>query len=191
MSARTRTIATCHTAAVNDLRAWPDEIDTFRRAWWHCRKWGLRMNAGLSPMDAGQAYAARANAMAHYYEPCCNADLSLSKRLRSDTFAAIEASAAEFRSNKGKRQSNAAIRALILERDGGDCWLCGDELGDDATIEHKQSKSRGGTWAFANLALAHAACNRLMGNAGSNVKLAARHLASLTPERRAELEKPL
>lgn len=50
-------------------------------------------------------------------------------------------------------------RAKLLERDGGDCWFCGDPMGDDCTIEHLVAKASGGRDSLANYALAHKRCN--------------------------------
>lgn len=64
---------------------------------------------------------------------------------------------------------NPVVTAL-LARDGSDCWLCGDPLGDDITKEHRVPRSRGGSDDLSNLVLAHAACNRLLGNAPAHLK---------------------
>ncbi|MGE5510294.1 MAG: HNH endonuclease [Bacteroidota bacterium] len=53
--------------------------------------------------------------------------------------------------------------AALLERDGSDCCLCGEPLGEDVTIEHWLAQSHGGPDALANLGLAHAICNTIAG----------------------------
>ena len=98
----------------------------------------------------------------------------LTKQEVADEVAAIAASAAHYKAMRGKRRSTDEIRSALRERDGEGCWLCREELGDDCTVEHKQPLSRDGTWAFANLALAHSSCNRLLGNAPAHIKQAAR-----------------
>lgn len=50
-------------------------------------------------------------------------------------------------------------RAELLARDGGDCWFCGQPMGDDCTVEHLIPKSKGGRDTLANYALAHRKCN--------------------------------
>lgn len=50
-------------------------------------------------------------------------------------------------------------RAKLLERDGDECWFCGEPMFDDCTIEHLVPKSGGGSNGLANFALAHRACN--------------------------------
>ena len=98
----------------------------------------------------------------------------LTKDELADELAAIAASGAHYKALHGKRRSTSEIRSALRTRDGEGCWLCREELGDDCTIEHKQPLSRGGTWAFGNLALAHNSCNRALGNAPAHIKLAAR-----------------
>lgn len=65
-------------------------------------------------------------------------------------------------------------RQRLIDRDGSDCWFCGRPLGDDITFEHLVSKSDGGFNKLANLALAHAACNKRAGNLPLVKKIALR-----------------
>jgi 5-methylcytosine-specific restriction endonuclease McrA len=52
------------------------------------------------------------------------------------------------------------------------CWVCGAHVApEDATLEHIQPRSEGGTGHQDNLAISHAACN------------AGRHLAPAEPAR--------
>ena len=62
---------------------------------------------------------------------------------------------------KSKRPASKAeiTRKKLLERDGPDCWFCGEVMGDDCTIEHLVPKSKGGRNTLANYALAHQSCN--------------------------------
>jgi len=55
-------------------------------------------------------------------------------------------------------------RNRLLMRDGDGCWFCGLAMGDDITIEHLVSKSKGGSDQLANFALAHKRCNALAGD---------------------------
>jgi HNH endonuclease len=54
------------------------------------------------------------------------------------------------------------LRKLILLRDEGRCWLCGESGAD--TVDHIVPRSLGGTNALTNLAAAHALCNKRRGN---------------------------
>ena len=128
-------------------------------------------------MDGLQAQRARDMAFSYYFEPYPHASLEVSKRLYRDTMDAINV--AVIRKAK-KPRASSKIRAALLERDGENCWLCHDPLGDDLTIEHKIALANGGTWAFHNLALAHHDCNRLMGRAGAAVKETARDVLRAT-----------
>lgn len=76
------------------------------------------------------------------------------------------------------RMSKAETRRVkqqLVERDGPDCWLCGEATTPfDRTVEHLVALSRGGTNDLENLALAHTGCNRCMGNLALADKLAMR-----------------
>lgn len=63
-----------------------------------------------------------------------------------------------------KATAQAKRRQRLIDRDGSDCWFCGRPLGEDITFEHLVPKSDGGFNKLANLALAHAACNKRAGN---------------------------
>lgn len=57
-----------------------------------------------------------------------------------------------------KRNSNKKARF------GSNCFFCTKDLGADVTIEHLVPRSKGGKNHPANLRLAHAHCNNLVGN---------------------------
>jgi hypothetical protein len=57
-------------------------------------------------------------------------------------------------------RASRSIRERLLKRDGGDCWFCGEQMGDDCTIEHLIPRAAGGTNSLVNLALAHRLCNQ-------------------------------
>lgn len=79
---------------------------------------------------------------------------------QSSAFASQFDGPAPRRMPPAKTASKSKIaRDKLLERDGPDCWFCGDHMGDDCTIEHLVPKSKGGTTSLTNLALAHAKCN--------------------------------
>lgn len=63
--------------------------------------------------------------------------------------------------SKRSKKSSTTVAAL-LARDGDDCFLCGQSLGDDITEEHLVPLTSGGTNHIANKALAHGHCNARM-----------------------------
>jgi 5-methylcytosine-specific restriction endonuclease McrA len=60
--------------------------------------------------------------------------------------------------------------ARILERDGDLCCYCQQPLGEDMTLEHRVASSNGGSEDLDNLKLAHALCNREVGNLPPDMK---------------------
>ena len=68
------------------------------------------------------------------------------------------------KANSKPANKSKDVRKHLLERDGPDCWFCGEVMGDDCTIEHLVPKSRGGRNSQANYALAHASCNQKAAN---------------------------
>lgn len=56
------------------------------------------------------------------------------------------------------------IVARLVERDGTDCFYCGEPLGEDITHEHLFSRSHGGNGHVCNGALAHEDCNKRAAN---------------------------
>jgi 5-methylcytosine-specific restriction endonuclease McrA len=72
-------------------------------------------------------------------------------------------------------------RDLLRERDGDECWYCGqpcleDETNPDMkpTVEHLLARHLGGTDNLDNLVLAHALCNRQVGHRTVEEKKAVR-----------------
>lgn len=88
------------------------------------------------------------------------------------------------RFHAGKRRA-AVLR--VLERDGSNCFFCGDPMGDDTTIEHLIPLAHGGPNHISNLVCAHAACNLEAGH------LSAAEKATMAVAKRAAkiMEKPL
>lgn len=64
----------------------------------------------------------------------------------------------------GRKNSYRRQKAIILKRDGDNCFYCGNPLGDDITIEHLISLSSGGSNSISNMVLAHEGCNQAMNN---------------------------
>lgn len=59
----------------------------------------------------------------------------------------------------------------LKRRDGTCCMFCGEELGDDVTVEHWVPSSFGGPTTSNNMALMHKACNLGLGNLPVTSKL--------------------
>lgn len=58
-----------------------------------------------------------------------------------------------------------AIVALLYERDGNRCYLCGEYVNRRvATVDHIRPYARGGSNIPANWALTHHRCNQLKGD---------------------------
>ncbi|MFS4515942.1 HNH endonuclease [Delftia tsuruhatensis] len=61
-------------------------------------------------------------------------------------------------STKRSKKTTTEVRSL-LARDGDSCFLCGQPLGDDITVEHLVAVAHGGPNHLSNKALMHRACN--------------------------------
>jgi 5-methylcytosine-specific restriction endonuclease McrA len=67
----------------------------------------------------------------------------------------------------------AAARAVVLQRDGWVCTMCGKELrGDDATVDHVHEIQQGGEWlpVAEGLRSMCRACNSRKGRANQLAK---------------------
>jgi len=69
-------------------------------------------------------------------------------------------------SAKTQFKNRRGIISALVDRDGYTCYLCSRGFSSTAppTIEHVVPLSRGGTWDFDNLKLAHKKCNVEKGN---------------------------
>lgn len=57
------------------------------------------------------------------------------------------------------------VRREVFRRSKGKCWLCGLPVTfAGMTLDHVIPKSKGGTFAVANLRAAHQPCNQRRGN---------------------------
>lgn len=63
------------------------------------------------------------------------------------------------------------IRIALMDRDGIECWFCGDVLGCYATIEHLIARSNGGPDTLENMVLAHERCNQIASNRSLSAKI--------------------
>jgi hypothetical protein len=72
-------------------------------------------------------------------------------------------------------RKRARVREQLRQRDGDNCWYCGQPLSFElegsarkfASIEHLIDLKYGGTNKLGNLVLAHAKCNRKINEASS------------------------
>lgn len=71
----------------------------------------------------------------------------------------------------GRRTAKSSVNRL-LERDGSNCFFCGDFLGGDITVEHLVAKCHGGPNHISNLFLAHVKCNCEAGHLSAPEKVA-------------------
>lgn len=99
--------------------------------------------------------------MKHYQAFLDGAEFVWSKPYRKPVLQAIrEGEPPVTHAIEGATNISAKLRRKVMERDGSDCWFCGLPMGSDCTLEHLVPQSRGGGNGLANLALAHAKCNR-------------------------------
>ena len=70
----------------------------------------------------------------------------------------------------GRAKTAKMVRAMLRERDGERCWVCGKQTyeGDNgpeqATVDHVLERAFGGLDELDNLKLAHRSCNYLRSN---------------------------
>jgi len=119
----------------------------------------------IPPVSQMQAQTLRAEAF-DYYQTAGYWQVE-PRELYLATIAAIDAATM---AKVGKPRGYGIARRYLKERDGEDCWLCGQDLNDDATVEHLHSRALGGTDSLDNLALVHERCNRLLGHLPVTVK---------------------
>ena len=73
--------------------------------------------------------------------------------------------------NVGRNPNYKKEKAKIIERDGSNCFYCGNPLEDDITLEHLISLSSGGQNSLSNMVLAHEKCNQEANNMHLNEKV--------------------
>ena len=181
MNTATLTPFAAHVAAVAALPP-PDRLDVlndavvnFGTSYAHERSWGykpafMRLPV-IPPLEYPETKELSERVSARYYRGLID---------REEARACNAAIMAAWEMTRPGKNRGASLRAFLRERDGDDCWLCHEPMGDDCTIEHKRAKAMGGTSNIANLALAHRECNRVVGHAGLAVKEAIR-LARVHP----------
>ena len=73
---------------------------------------------------------------------------------------------------KTARSDNAKRKAVLLKRDGRECFYCGKPMpDDDITAEHLIALTNGGNNRLENMVLAHYACNEKAGKLPLPAKL--------------------
>ena len=152
----------------------PQEIfHAYRHEWAALHKCGLANIVRMPPLNGAQMEAVMKES-SDFYWTAGFVPYGEHKRFRDDARNAALAANAEWAAKNRKRGKGAELRRVLLERDGSDCWVCGHEMGDNVTIEHKRALANGGDWSFDNLALAHTECNRALGRLPEAAKEAAR-----------------
>lgn len=56
------------------------------------------------------------------------------------------------------------LRRARMKSQNGLCAICGDELGDDQSLDHIVPVSKGGKNVWSNFRLTHERCNKERGN---------------------------
>lgn len=87
----------------------------------------------------------------------------------------------------GRQVRGWAARALVRDRDGDACHLCGEhvhegfEQGDpeQATLDHLTERAAGGSSDIANMRLAHRSCNEQRGQEFDQLRRGGTALATL------------
>lgn len=74
----------------------------------------------------------------------------------------------------GRKSTYKKEKTALLERDGVNCFLCGEPLEDDITLEHLVPLTQGGKNNLYNMVLMHDECNQFVNNMSiaAKVKLA-------------------
>ena len=155
-------------ASLTDVTA---AVIDYHVAFSRARRFGLRCEAKMPPMDGEQSRIANEFNSAQYWQGLATKDE------RDAAMEEIDRASRSYWTRgtvaypaKGRSQS-VKLRRILVERDGTYCWLCGGEMPtSDRTIEHLVAKSNGGTDDPENLVLCHEACNKLLGNLPIEVK---------------------
>ena len=148
-------------------------VINFHIAYSKAKRFGLRCSARMPAMTGEQSRQAAEFNSAQYWQ-------GLATRQEREAAAAEIDRASEAYFERGvvaypqsrQKSKSAKLRRAVLERDGKDCWLCGERMPtNDRTVEHLVAKANGGTDDLENLALAHRACNELLGSLSLEAKL--------------------
>lgn len=88
------------------------------------------------------------------------------RKRRTDDYLGLSGSASE--DNAARRGANVVERVLplaVLERDDGVCGICGEDVDPfDFTLDHIEPVEVGGDHSYANVQVAHRACNSKKGH---------------------------
>lgn len=142
----------------------PTTADKFRKEWPKFRDWLLERGSEIrkpsneyevarfvTPEGVGVVYRNSAGAITSWLNGAAEA------------WDAWKSGAAWTVGERAKRQGGKRAHRIqtLTERDGCDCWFCGEALGSDITLEHLVAVAHGGPDHLSNLVLAHEECNRL------------------------------
>ncbi|MEX2964579.1 HNH endonuclease [Microbulbifer sp. TYP-18] len=83
-----------------------------------------------------------------------------------------------------KRTYCSRRKQQLLNRDGNECFYCGQPLGSDVTEEHLVALNQGGPNRLENLVLAHKPCNLKAGNLPVMEKVRLREAMRAEPTKR-------
>ncbi len=62
--------------------------------------------------------------------------------------------------NTGRHPNYRKEKIELLDRDGTKCFFCGEEMGDDITVDHLVQLNSGGKNTINNMVLCHEKCNK-------------------------------
>lgn len=112
------------------------------------------------------------------------------KRFRTNhSWSPTGTNSSQARSRSLNTEFDRQINAVLLERDGDACALCGLPLGQDVTREHWVATSVGGPDHPNNMALMHTKCNTIINNMSVTEKLRIRDVMRGYREPAQPLEK--
>ena len=151
-----------------------EAVINYHIAFSRARRFGLRCEAKMPPLDGEQSRQATEFNSEQYWQGLATReerDAAVDEIERASRSYWTKGKVAYLGENGGGK-ARRRLRRAIIERDGADCWLCGNEMPmQDRTVEHLIAKSNGGTDELDNLALCHEACNVLLGNLPLAAKL--------------------
>jgi 5-methylcytosine-specific restriction endonuclease McrA len=146
------------------------------------KRFGLRCEARMPAMDGEQSRQASAALSEMYWRGLIDRDERNAASEEIDRASHSFWVRGKVEYVPRKKSWSRKIVAELLQRDGGDCWLCGKRMPEgDRSIEHHLAVSLGGTDDLDNLRLTHRLCNFRLGNMPPAEKEAMRAEWNATP----------